>query len=319
MKHIFVVNPIAGKGNFVEGLCRGIKKTFDERDDTFEIHMTTAPKEAINFVRTTCEQQEGELRFYACGGDGTLSEVASGAMGFPQATVASVPCGSGNDFVRNFGAPEDFYRVDKLADGEAYPIDIIKFGGETYGINMCNMGFDANVALNMNKFKRLPFISGRLAYSLGVIYSLFHKMSNQLRINVDGEVIEGEFLLAVLGSGCYCGGGFKCTPLAEVDDGMLDLCIVKKVPRLKLLQLVKSYKKGEHLYSEKFANAIIYRRCKKIEVTSPTPFAVSIDGENQRLTQLTAEVLRQVLYFAVPNNSWSMTKSNEGIKSKMKI
>lgn len=305
MKHIFVINPVAGRGDSAEALSAGINELFKGRGEPFEIHLTTGVGEAAEFVKKACAGAAEHLRFYACGGDGTLNEVASGISGVKDVSFTSLPCGSGNDFVRNFGTAADFYRIDKLADCAApREIDIIRFGDGGLCVNMCNVGFDATVALNMCKFKRLPFVSGKMAYNISLVYCLLHKMSSKLTITLDGgEVLEGEFLLAALGNGCYCGGGYKSNPLAETDDGMLDLCVVKKVPRLKLLGLIKSYKLGEHLSNPKFIGYIIYHRCRSIEVKADAPFAISVDGEIRRDKNLAAQVERAALRFALPYNA----------------
>jgi len=168
-------------------------------------------------------------------------------------------------------------------------------------VNMCNVGFDANVALHMAKFKTLPLVGGQMAYNLSLFYSLLHKMYSQLRITVDGdETFEGEFLLTAIGNGSFCGGGYKGTPLAQVNDGLLDLCIVKKVSRLKLINLVNVYKRGLHLENEALRQYIIYRRCTQVDITAEKPFAVSVDGENACVKNLSIKIAEGALRFAAP-------------------
>lgn len=305
MKHIFILNPAAGKGDWSGRLRAEIVEEFAANGGSYEIHITRAGGEATSFVRGVCEGAgEEELRFYACGGDGTLCEVVNGAVGHSRASVASVPCGSGNDFVRNFGREESFRRLGRLVQAPARVIDLLRFSGGAYGINMCNVGFDAGVALNMTRFKALPLVSGQMAYNIALLYGLLHKMHSRLRITLEsGEVLEDDFLLACVGNGGYCGGGYYSAPLAEVSDGLLDLCAVKKVPRLKLLSLIKAYKAGRHLNIPAFAPYVVYRRCTRVEIISAQPFALCIDGEVTLGTSVAIELAAGALRFAVPEGA----------------
>lgn len=300
MKHYFIINPVAGKGMAVKELTGRIEQAFRHRQEQHKIYVTQSVGDATNFVRETCRTQQGELRFYACGGDGTLCEVVNGAAGFSLASVTSVPCGSGNDFVRNFQGR--FQALESLLEAYDENIDLMRFTDGTYGINMCNVGFDANVALNMARFKSLPLVSGHMAYQLSLIYCLLQKMSYPLKVILDdSEVIQGEFLFTTIGNGCYCGGGFKGVPEAVVNDGLLDLCVVKKLSRLKFLSVVSIYKEGRHLQEKSLEPYLYYRKARKIEVVSQKPFAVSIDGESNLRKSLCVEVEQSALRFASPS------------------
>src|SRR5665647_2515123 len=98
MKHVFIINPAAGKGRQACELKPKIEKYCDENSLDCIIHVTSAAYEAIGFVRELAKTGE-HMRFYACGGDGTLYEVVNGAFGYPNAEVAVMPLGSGNDFI----------------------------------------------------------------------------------------------------------------------------------------------------------------------------------------------------------------------------
>ena len=99
MKHIFIVNPAAGKASTAEFLKEELGRVGEGYD--WEIYETKAPEDATLFVKKTCEENPSTaIRFYACGGDGTVSEVVTGAIGPENASVGCYPCGSGNDFVK---------------------------------------------------------------------------------------------------------------------------------------------------------------------------------------------------------------------------
>ena len=107
MKHIFLMNPAAGKTEGKQAIEEQVRKACEDAGVVYEIYHTTGPNDATAHVEACCKAEPNEeLRFYACGGDGTLNEVAAGAYRYPNASVTVVPCGSGNDFVKVFGGAE---------------------------------------------------------------------------------------------------------------------------------------------------------------------------------------------------------------------
>ena len=148
VRHFFVINPAAGKGKRVDELAAQIKSVCERREEKYEIYYTAGVGDAKKYVNNTCRLYEasGEiLRFYACGGDGTINEVANGIVGFENAELAVIPIGTGNDFVRNFSWGEGFFDIDAQLDGETRKIDIMKYNNR-YAINVINIGFDCEVA-----------------------------------------------------------------------------------------------------------------------------------------------------------------------------
>ena len=174
MKHIFVINPNAGKDNVVEKLKNELKAFPDLDIETYE---TTGEQDATRFVKAYCEAHPDEkIRFYACGGDGTLNEVASGAAGFPQASITCYASGSGNDFVKYYGGKERFLNLEKLLRTEdERPIDLFRVN-DRWCINVFNFGFDSCVGDTMIKVKRKPIIGGKRAYVTGVVNALLMAM-----------------------------------------------------------------------------------------------------------------------------------------------
>ena len=158
MKHVFIVNPCAGKGKNQASnyIIPRIKEYFEKNGGNYEIHETTEPYEGIDFVKYY-PVDEDTVRFYACGGDGTLFEVVNGAYGKENVEVAVIPLGSGNDFIRLFGNKEDLVDVEAQVNGTPIKLDVIKCLGKI-AINQCSMGLDAEVCAGQAKFKKIPFI-----------------------------------------------------------------------------------------------------------------------------------------------------------------
>ncbi len=315
MKHIFIANPTAGSGKYMSELK---EKLANINDVSWELYETKASKDATDYIISYCNTHKEPVRFYACGGDGTLKEVANGVAMFPFAEMSCYPCGSGNDFVKCFGGTQPFMDLSRLVHTEARPIDLIKVN-DVYSINVVNFGFDACVASTMIDVKSRKILGGRNAYITGIIRALFKAMKNRADIFVDGEKIsKDKFLLCTVANGQYVGGSFKCAPRSALDDGMLDICLVDCVSRFKLIRLIKYYAKGLHLDNPRFEKFITYRRSSSVHVSAPEGFIVSIDGEIYRYNDFTCKIVHNAVKFAAPTvnavNSFSSAKEEIELK-----
>lgn len=299
MKHIFIVNPAAGKGKSNEEIRAKINSFCTEKGLDYEIVVTKACRDAIDIVRTRAASGE-EMRFYACGGDGTLYEVVNGAYGFKNVQVAVIPLGSGNDFVRLFGGKEAFLEIGNVIEGIPVNLDVIKCGDEI-AINQCSMGLDAEVCARQADFKKLPAMSGEGAYYAASLYSLLFKVKNRFTITVDdNEPFTQDCIFCVGANSRWYGGGFMAAPKAMPDDGLLDFIIVEKnCSRLKLVTLLNQYKAGKHLDWDmtKFV------RGKKLTIHCDTPAAVNVDGECSYVTDAVFEIVENGITFVVPKGS----------------
>ena len=300
MKHIFVINPASGVKNRTEEIKELVKKELN--DDEYIIYETKGIGDAINFVQEFSSTHPTEkLRFYACGGDGTLNEVVNGAVGFDNVEVTNYPVGSANDFLKYFNDC-DFKNLHNLINGEVVKSDVIKFNNR-YIINVFNIGYDAKVVELQRKFKRWPLVSGNFAYTLGVIFALLGKRCHKMKVTVDNEVFfDGKVsMVAVANSICY-GGSYHCAPLAKIDDDICDVCIVKKVSIPTFAKLAKIYQKGEHLVNEKAKKYILYKQGKNVQIEIDKAISYSIDGELGKSNTVVLEVLHNVINFVIPKS-----------------
>nr|WP_283243658.1 hypothetical protein [Feifania hominis] len=173
--------------------------------------------------------------------------------------------------------------------------------GERVAVNLCNIGFDARVAKNMVRFKKLPLVSGSAAYTLSLVGCFFTGLFSRMNILLDGEQrLHGRYLLAVAANGICYGGGYYPTPEARIDDGLIEFCAVKKLSRLSMARLIKSYKCGEHLHDDRFAPHLHYRRCRTLTVEGERDLVVCLDGEIFTAPRVELEILPGALAFLVP-------------------
>jgi len=307
VEHIFVINPAAGTSDSTDRIKDDIAKS--ENSSNCEIYCTKGPGDATTFVAKKCSQSSAPLRFYACGGDGTLNEVVNGAINCSNASVGCFPCGSGNDFVKYYGGADGFLNIDNLINGEDHKIDLILVDGK-YCINVLNFGFDTAVLKTMEKVKTKKLFSGKRAYFLGVATALLKSMKTPCKVTVDGEVISDEnILLCTISNGRYVGSSFQCAPRAENDDGLLEVCLVKPFSRITFIQLINYYTKGEHLDNPKFKDYIVYRRGKNISVEGCDGFSVALDGELIDTNRVAIDVVEKAINFVVPRGVCIMHKS----------
>ncbi|MGE4484978.1 MAG: diacylglycerol kinase family protein [Oscillospiraceae bacterium] len=276
MKHLFVVNPVAGgKRNDVKKVIEKIKSEMADLGGDYEIYMTKAPLDACRKVREEAESG-AELRVYACGGDGTLNECANGAVGFPNAAVTHYPCGTGNDFIKIFGSEASrFFDVRTLVDGEIRPIDIIECGGR-YSVNICSVGIDARIGADVHKYSHLPIVGGAAGYVVSLLANFAKGINNSYIIRTENETLTGEFALVCACNGRYYGGGFNPVREAMPDDGIIDFLIVSQISRLRSLTVLGKYARGDYA---KMPDLIRHIRGKYLELESMEEYIINLDGE----------------------------------------
>ncbi len=309
MKHIYLINPAAGRRDCGEQLREEIRVAYADADDIeVEVYSTTGVGDATRYVRNYCRKNPQEpVCFFACGGDGTFSEVASGAAGFAHAAVGLVPVGTGNDFTRAFIGSEHFLDMADQRAGEVIDLDLIRCNGN-YGVNLFNTGFDCEVVVKTGEIKRNPMIPRGMAYGMGVAIELIRKPGVTVELSIDGgESVTKELLLCAVGNGACYGGGFTPLPYASMTDGLLDLCMVRNVSRAKFVRLVGSYKNGTHV-TAKNASLLEYVRCKKVHMKFAEPQNVCMDGEVRCMKECEIEIVPGALHLVLPRGSALLTR-----------
>lgn len=313
MKHVFIINPTAGKTDSTKEIREQIHKL--KTTDPVEIHLTRSQGEAEHIARQIAESGD-EVRVYACGGDGTANEVLTGIAGHKNCAMGIIPIGSGNDFVRAMEpyTREDFLSVEAMVEGEEQEIDLLECQGK-YSMNIFSVGFDSEVADNVDRFKKLRGVSGSLAYKLSIVYCLFTKRKHPVKIYLDGKPFEGAdykktTLLAVAANGKYYGGGIKAAPKALLDDGYMDFVHVNTLSVLKFVSIVGKYMKGEHIDNPKLP-FVTFGRYKKIKFEAETPINVNFDGEIYKMVNPEITLLPKALRIILPAKNAAVAESNE--------
>jgi len=302
MRHVFAINPYSGKGKWLEGLLSNIQAACDEAGITPEIYKEPDKEGMLAFVRAAAQSGD-PVRVYACGGDGTIFCVVNATFGCKNVEIAAVPYGSGNDFIRLFGKKEELQDIGRHIRGTPHWIDAIRCG-EDISVNVCSMGFDAEVNAKQADMKKIPWLGGEAAYMASLLSCIPGKFYSEFTVQIDGDPPEKDtFLFAIGGNSRWYGGGFQSCPYALPDDGLMDCVTVSKAfGRLKMITMINTYKKGEHLNNPQWPFAHM-RRAKVMRVHSDTPAAVNVDGETRMATDVTFELLEKAVCFVIPEGS----------------
>jgi YegS/Rv2252/BmrU family lipid kinase len=292
MKHLFILNPAAGKGRTVR-LIPEINSCCESRGLDYQIAVTEYPGHATEIAAAYSKEQP--LRIYSVGGDGTLNEVLNGMAG-SGSSLGVIPSGSGNDFIRSIpGTQLKGDLVKQAVEGTEQFIDYGRVN-DKYFINISSLGFDAEVVYQTGHYKKLPLITGELAYMLGILTTILVGKSNYMEVRIDDRVISGKSLLTAVGIGRFYGGGILALPDAVIDDGLLDVCYVEEMKRLKILHLFPQYMKGRHASIK----GVHLYKAKRVEIALDKPIPMNRDGEIVLVDRAVFEIFPKGLSFLFP-------------------
>ena len=295
MTHLFIINPAAGSRDRTSMYRENIEAICGSRGLSYRIEVSSGPGECRRIAREAAESGQ-EYRIYACGGDGTHNEVASGAAGYPTVAVTCYRGGSGNDFVKLFSDPEAFKDLEKLLDCEEATFDLVRCNDELC-LNICSVGLDARIGTDVANYKRLPLLSGFRAYAASTVINIIRGMSEHYVVQIDGETIDGEQTFVCVCNGRYYGGGFNPVPEADPSDGMLDVLLVKKISRLQVPMVIGKYKNGRY---RELSKLVRYFRTDAVKIICDGPTSINLDGELLTATQVDIRVAQEKLRFFYP-------------------
>lgn len=299
MKYVFIINPAAGKGKTVNSLYDEIATYCSEKKIEYCVQITKAPGDACRFAREHAETGK-EVTIFLAGGEGTVFEALNGTFGYDNVTLGVIPIGSANDFLKYF--PKDnkqlFADIDEQINGGAIKMDVIK-AGEYYCLNSCSVGMDAIVAGYMSMFKKLPLVSGSMAYNLAIVKCFLGKIGCRLSLFADGKDLgDKSCLFAVVANGPAYGGGYLAAPKAVPFDGELDYTIVDNISKFKILKFIGKYKTGDiegisYIHSGK---------CQNFSIKSNVEVPVNLDGEIFKMKEIDFSIIKSGVKFMLPKS-----------------
>jgi YegS/Rv2252/BmrU family lipid kinase len=300
-KTVFLVNPAAANGSTgrrwpeIAHQAAGAGLEGDALLSEQRGHLAQLAREAA---------AGGASLLVVVGGDGTLNEVANGLAGLTEAPdVALIPRGTGGDFVRSFGIPDDTAAAARIAlDGDTRTIDLGRVtyrawdGSEAEAVfaNVASAGMSGAIAQRANDTSKAL---GAKASYLWATFAVFAGWSAvETTLTVDAERRSGRMFDVVVANGRFFGGGMKMCPEAETDDGLLDVVTIGDVTKRDLVLTMPKIYRGTHLPHPK-AEAL---RGRVITVATDEPVPVELDGEQPGTTPARFEVLPGAMRLRVP-------------------
>ena len=225
----FIVNPAAGTGYSLDAL-RILEEKARSAGTEYRIFRTERPGHATEIAASLAEDRD-VATVVSVGGDGTAGEVAAGMTGTGK-PMGIIPAGTGNDFIKSVGIPNDPEKaLELILSGKAIPTDTGTVN-DRFFLNVCGTGFDVTVLDYAEEEKKKH--RGLLPYFLGLLKAIFHYQSVRLRIVSDELAEEGEYLICSIANGRYIGGGIPICPAADASDGFLDLVLISNVRRWQI-------------------------------------------------------------------------------------
>ena len=275
---LLILNPASGRGAG-RRLRTRIERSLQAAGVRFELAETTGPGHALGLAREAAHAHVE--RIICAGGDGTLHEAANGLLQGPRAedgatrtALGTIPIGTGNDFAKLLGVfklpPET--AAMRMAHAEPRRFDVGRVIGEHF-VNSLGIGFDAEAVRQSNKITRL---SGLAVYLVAVYKTFVLFRAPTLEVKSEAHSETGPMMMLECSIGVSAGGGFYLTPQADPSDGLLDVCLIRKVGLMKFLRYVPRVLKGTHVQLDEVA---MFQTPQLTIRTTDGPLLLHLDGE----------------------------------------
>lgn len=294
MKILVIYNPKAGGGRALE-LLPQVKAYIKEKGFEATFICTEYSGHGVKITATAPLNDYDAI--IASGGDGTLFEVLNGYYQNPvenKPPIGIIPNGTGNAFIRELKLQQTDWKkaIDLIWQNNIRKIDVGKLiteGKTYYFLNIVGMGFITEIAEAAVPLKWM----GNSAYTVATLLKMVALKSQKMIIELDGKILERDGIFVEVANSTFTGTSFNIAPEALLDDGLLDVIILNKISRLRLLKLFKSIFDGTHIqYPE-----IEYIKAKTIKVTEENPGKLIPDGEIFGSTPVEIVCLKQAISF----------------------
>ena len=275
MRHIFIVNPLAGGGKSLK-IVKNIARVCEEEGLDYVIHYTKKPMDA---TRITEGYKDSQSIIYSVGGDGTMNEVINGIIGSNN-LFAVIPTGSGNDFSRTLEV------IDELE----VPMDVGRIN-ERYFINVACIGIDGDIAENAHKIMKEMKVPPSQIYNISIIYTFIKYKFKELELSLNGFCKKDKFTLLAICNGRYYGGGFNIAPKADLSDGFFDVYFLNKISKFKIPFCFLKLIKGTH---EKLT-VINKKQSEYVMIKSDEEIVCNVDGESLSGREFRIDIIRNAV------------------------
>ena len=288
-KITIISNPISGKGESLNAAIK-IHKILKLNGFEVKIKNTSGHGDAKHLAFEAV--QDGAESIIGCGGDGTIHEIINGLSTInSKPKLGIIPTGRCNNLAKELKLDNNPNKLSQLIiDSQYNAIDLGKVN-ETLFATVAALGFDSKVAEYVDKGNHPKFLTGTLSYLYGIFAVLFKFNCPKVSIRGDFGSYTGNIFLVASGNTPDYGGDFKITPDAKIDDGILNICIVKNISKIKALFLLPRVFFGTHVKHPK----AIYEPSKSLSISSENTISIWADGEYVGTTPAIISILPKAL------------------------
>ncbi len=287
-----IVNPNAGR-KIGRQTAKNAAARLNDAGLSVQMFISEKPGDTLSIAQSL--EQTDWSGVIVVGGDGSLFEVLNGLCSDKSVIsipIGQIPVGTGNSYIRDLGISSVDVAVQSIIAGECRLVDLGWFTCDSvhyHFINLLGVGFVSNVARRSARYK----LFGTRSYVFGIIEEIIHLDPVPIRLQVDDEIIERRAIFVEICNSRYTGGNMLIAPSAKIDDGLLDVVVMKETTRFRALKLLPTIFTGAHLETPEFE---VFRG-HHIKLESERPMALTPDGENFGSTPIEASTDSKAFQF----------------------
>jgi len=288
-KLYFLLNPFAGNGN-AYNIFKLVKSILDKEQIEIESYLSQSKGDIERFI--TNEDLSEFDGICVIGGDGTIHEAIEGLMQSEKSKylpLGIIPAGSGNAFAEDLGLRDPLDGLENIIIGDISRIDVMRIKTRhniNYAVNIIGWGMASNVNILAEKLRWL----GNIRYSIASILSILKIKLQTVNIIIENQVFDGKTAFFIALNNIHTGKGMKMAPKAKLNDGLIDIILLKKASRLRILKIFLQLFSGKHIYDP----LVQYMQVKSFSINSENDF-LNIDGENIGQTPIEVSVERNAI------------------------
>jgi YegS/Rv2252/BmrU family lipid kinase len=288
--YIFIVNPVSGHKKGVQ-IFDHIKPLFERKDILCHARITDYAGHASEIVSNF--EIDSFDAIIAIGGDGTMHEVINGLLSRKDGKrlpIGLIPGGTGNSYMHDQDCLDPLLAVEIILRNNISKIDLsqISQGDEVfYAFNVVGWGLPVSINEIAEKMR---WIGGQ-RYNIATLFEIVRRPSWSMVLKTDHELLDGKYCFVLTCNTIHSGNGMKVAPKAKIDDGKIDLIIVKHPSRLKMIKLFSKIFSGSHVGDE----SIQYKQVKEFSIETKTIMGLNVDGQNVGTTPFILKVLPKEL------------------------
>lgn len=304
MRHLFIVNPMAGKirgkpDEAVEGINAFFRDHYPELN--YDIHITRWARDALGYTRRYVLNAEKErVRVHTFGGTGTLFEIVNAVVDLPNADVAAYPMGLDNNLLQYFGSDKMhlFSSIENQLFCNTMNIDAIRCG-HNYGICNAVVGLEAIINKQADRVIVKTHLNPDFCYvSIALLNVLKRKLSQEYKIMLDGQPLNGDYISIAIANHPWYTKIMGPFVDARLNDGLFDVYTTKNMSKSKFISYVPAYVTGGY---KKYPEQCVHYTGRKATISSDNVLCLSIDGETFYSNNVELEIIPDAIKLVCPD------------------